>query len=120
MQRFFYIMGGCAKYELNDRVIECKKGDIIYLPPDVTYVCYWDQSREDNAALLIQFELHVKGEKVSLPDELFIVHHDEDGSCLRQFQLFIQTYNEGRFGYMIKCQSILLNLIYSFVTERIN
>lgn len=119
MQRFFYIRGGCARFELNDKVIVCKKGDILYLPSDITYVCYWDQNSEDNSAILIQFELYVNDEKTPFSDEMFIILNDEDGSYLQQFLLFVKTYSEGRFGYKIRCQSILLNLLYSFITEHV-
>ena len=118
-QRFFYIQGGSAKFELNDKTIFCNKGDILYLPADITYVCYWDEGNVENAAILIQFELYVSDVKTSLSDDMFIILNDEQGTYLKQFLLFANTYNDGRFGYKIQCQSIILNILYSFITELI-
>ena len=119
MQRFFYIQGGSAKFELNDKTIFCNKGDILYLPADITYVCYWEEGNVENAAILIQFELYVSDVKTALSDDMFIILNDEHGTYLKQFLLFANTYNDGRFGYKIQCQSIILNILYSFITELI-
>ena len=119
MQRFLYIRGGSVRFELNDKVLVCKRGDILYLPPDITYVCYWDPDNEENASVYIQFDLYVNDEKIALSDDMFVILNDEDGRYMQQFLLFAKTYNEGRFGYNIRCQSIVLDLVYSFITEHV-
>lgn len=116
VQRFFYIIGGTTKFELNNKTISCQKGDIIYLPPDSTYVSYWDKS-DENAAILIQFDLTSMGSPVLLSDDILIIHHDEHQTYLPQFILLANTFNQGRLGYNILCQSIFLNILYSLITE---
>jgi len=117
MQRFFYIQGGRAKFELNNKTITCAKGDILYLPPDITYVCSWEAGNHNNAAILIQFDLYVDGEKTSLAEDMFIIHSDLSGKYLNLFLIFAKTYTEGKFGYRIKCQSTVLDILYSLITE---
>lgn len=116
-QRFFYIQGGNAKFELNNKTITCTKGDILYLPPDITYVCTWEAENPNNAAILIQFDLYADGVKFSLAADMFIIHRDISGTYEPLFLLFATTYQEGRFGYRLKCQSALLDILYSLVNE---
>ncbi|MBQ9112731.1 MAG: helix-turn-helix transcriptional regulator [Clostridia bacterium] len=116
MQRFFYIMGGSTKFELNNRTIICNKGDILYLPPDITYVSYWEKN-DENAAILLQFDLFSRGKKTALSDDMFIILHDDHESYLKQFLLLANTFNQGRLGYKIQCQSIFLGILHSFITE---
>ena len=117
MQRLFYIQGGSAKFELNNKIITCAKGDILYLPPDITYICSWEAGNHNNAAILIQFDLYVDGEKTSLAEDMFIIHSDLSGKYLNLFLIFAETYTEGKFGYKIKCQSTVLDILYSLITE---
>ena len=93
------------------------KGDILYLPPDITYVCSWEVGNPRNAAILIQFDLYVDGEKTSLAEDMFIIHSDLSGKYLNLFLIFAETYTEGKFGYKIKCQSTVLDILYSIITE---
>lgn len=119
MQRFFYIQGGNVKYERNAKTIHCKKGDILYLPPDVTYVCAWEDENPDNAATLIQFDLYVDGKEQALAEDMFIIHSDSDGKYLPLFSAFAKFYYGGKFGYRLKCQAIFLDILYAFITESV-
>lgn len=116
-QRFYYIMGGKVKFVLNNKnVIECGKGDILYLPPDATYTSYWEES-EENSAIHIVFDLLVNGKSALLSDEMFIISNDRHEDHLKRFLLLANTYTKGFFGYKIKCQAILLDIIYSFLPD---
>ena len=43
LERFFYMREGKQKFTLkNGETIIAQKGDIIYLPPDITYVSEWE------------------------------------------------------------------------------
>lgn len=117
MQRFFYILGGEAKYELTDKTILCKQGDILYLPPDATYVCTWEAESRSNSAVLVQFDLICDGEKLLLADEMFRICRDRQGKYRELFLQLVTCYTEGRFGYKLKCQAIALELLHSILTE---
>ena len=115
MQRLYYIKGGNTKFVLtNGRTVFCSKGDIIYFPPDVTYVSYWSENPE-NSTILIKFNLMVNREEVCLSDDLFVVVHDKHEIYLKQFSLLANIYQRGQLGYKIKCQSVLLDILYSFI-----
>ena len=117
MQRLFYIEGGVTRFVLEDgKEILCTKGDIVYLPPDVTYVSAWED-REDNAAILVQFDLHANGSPVFLSEELFIVGQDKDGTLLDRFSKLSTCFRTGGVGYKIRCQSILLDILYRLISE---
>ncbi len=119
MQRFFYIKGGSTKFVLNDEeTIICNTGDILYLPPDSTYVSYWEQN-PDNAAILIKFNLRSERSNLLLSDKMFVVDSDNDEMYLKEFTKLYNCYSEGHLGYKIKCQSIFLNIIYSLISKLI-
>ena len=117
MQRLFCILGGKAKYELTNKTILCEKGDILYLPPDVTYVCTWETEDEDAGAVLVQFDLFASGEKVKLASEMLLLCHDRDGSYREQLLRMHEIYTEGRFGYRLQCQAMALSLLHQLLTE---
>ena len=117
MQRLFCILGGRAKYELTNKTILCEKGDILYLPPDVTYVCTWETEAADAGAILVQFDLFANGDKVILADELLLLCHDRDGTYRDQLLRLHKIYAEGRFGYRLQCQAMALFLLHRLLTE---
>ena len=117
MQRLFCILGGRAKYELTNKTILCEKGDILYLPPDATYVCTWEAESRSNSAVLVQFDLICDGEKLLLADEMFRICRDRQGKYRELFLQLVTCYTEGRFGYKLKCQAIALELLHSILTE---
>ena len=117
MQRLFYIHGGSAKFELNDKTIIATAGDILYFPPDITYVCTWEEGNPSNAAILLQFDLYANEERILLGEDIFIIQNDVDGACPKLFLLLLKNYEDGKLGYKIKCQSIALELLYSLITN---
>ena len=118
MQRLFCILGGKAKYELINKTILCEKGDILYLPPDVTYVCTWETEAADAGAILVQFDLLANGEKVTLANELLLLCHDREGTYREQLLRLHEIYREGRYGYRLQCQAMALSLLHQLLTER--
>ena len=96
----------------------CEKGDIVYLPPNVTYVCHWDDS-DENEAILVKFDLYLKDESALLSDEMLTVTKDTDGSYLKRLTELTELFHDGRLGYMLRCQSILLDVIYTLIPELI-
>ena len=69
LERFFYMREGIQKFTLqNGETVIAKKGDIVYLPPDITYVSEWEIN-PNNKALSILFSL---GE-ASLPIWIWVI-----------------------------------------------
>ena len=119
MQRFFYICGGMCNFVLNNNtIISASKGDILYLPSDITYECIWEDS-DDSSAISIGFDLVCSGEKISLSDDMFIIANDKYGIYFKLFNNMAKTYTDGKIGYKIKCRSVLLEILYLLIPELI-
>lgn len=119
VQRLFYIVGGMTKFVLDDgEEIVCTKGDVVYLPPDVTYVSVWEDC-EENAAILVQFDLLSNNTAVFLSNSLSIIGHDSRGTLFTLFSNLAEHFRTGSIGYKIKCQSLLLEILYSLITEHL-
>ena len=111
-QRLFYIREGETEFVLNDgKVISCKKGDIVYLPPDITYESHWKEASESDA-ILIRFDLMSEGVPTILFDEIFVIAHDSYGEYLSLFLQLHTAFERGLVGYKLKCQSIFLDLLH--------
>ena len=111
-QRLFYIREGETEFVLNDGgVVSCKKGDIVYLPPDITYESHWSEA-EESAAILIRFDLISEGVPVVLFDEIFVIAHDPYGEYLSLFLQLHTAFERGLVGYKLKCQSVFLDLLH--------
>ena len=118
-QRLFYIRGGECKFVLNNKkTILAKKGDILYLPPDATYTSYWNES-EDSAAYTVIFDLYSNGNALNLSKKMIIVANDKFGIYLKLFEDMLSVFNEGHIGYKIKCQSVLLDILFMLIHELI-
>lgn len=115
MQRIYYIKDGKTEFILNDnQIIYCTKGDILYFPPDVTYTSLWEEN-PNNSTILIKFNLTVRGKETLLSNNLFVIAHDQHEIFLKQFSTLANIYQKGQLGYKIKCQSILLDILYSLI-----
>ena len=114
LERFFYRREGIQKFTLqNGETVIAKKGDIVYLPPDITYVSEWEIN-PNNKALSILFSL---GEAKPLSDNLFIIIHDKYEIYLNLFLNFISHYEKGKLGYKIKCQALFWEIFHNILTD---
>ena len=114
LERFFYMCEGIQKFTLkNKKEVIARKGDIIYLPPDVTYISEWEDN-PDNKAISILFSLN---DNKNLADSLFIIAHDKYGFYLNLFINFINYYEKGGLGYKLKCQSLFWEILYNIITD---
>ncbi len=116
MQRLYYVVNGKVKFVRNGKTVRCEKGDILYLPSDVTYTSVWEEN-EENSAILIQFDFERDGKRVELNNDLFIVARDEDQELLRQFNSLATVYFEGKYGYKLKCQTVLTQILSQFIPK---
>ena len=114
LERFFYMREGKQKFTLkNGETIIAQKGDIIYLPPDITYVSEWE-TNPDNKAIAILFSL---SDGQILSDNLFIIVHDKYEIYLNLFLNFISHYEKGQLGYKIKCQALFWEIFHNILID---
>lgn len=117
MERLFYVKDGCMKLELNDsEILYVKKGDILYLPPDVTYVSEWENA-ENGKTISIHFSIICDGEYYTISDKSFIIAKDKYGIYLNLFSNFIDIYEKGQLGYKVKCQSIFWDIFHMLLKD---
>lgn len=113
-ERLFYVESGNTVFIPDNKGSEpiyASKGDIVYLPPDATYQSEW----EDLSLLktkTLHFLLKCGGEPFQLSDKMFIIIKDKHELYSKLFQSYVNYFYSGRPGYKIKCQSILLDILY--------
>ncbi len=114
MERFFYMREGVQKFTLESgEEIIAKKGDIVYLPPDVTYTSEWENVCEGKAMTL----LFSMSDNSVISGNMFIVTHDKYGIYANLFLNLISNYEKGELGYKIKCRSIFWEIYHSILTD---
>ncbi len=117
MQRFFYITGGKIEFVLNNKeTITAKKGDVVYLPSDITYTARWEDT-ECASAISIQFELAEEGRNIILFDKMFIIATDKYEVLLKLFNQLVYTFDKSEFGYKIKCQTVFFEILHYVILE---
>lgn len=114
LERFFYMREGIQKFTLeNGEEVIAKKGDIVYLPPDVTYISEWEAEPAGKAISV----LFSTGENSVISDKLFTIVHDEYKIYLNLFLSLAEHYEKGRLGYKIKCQSIFWEIYHNILMD---
>ncbi len=116
-QRFFYMICGVVHFVLNETdTITCTAGDLLYLPPDVTYTCNWEDN-PDNSFILTMFNLQSENVNIILSENMFVVEHDKHETYLKEFTMLANYYINGGLGYKLKCQSIFFDIIFSLIPK---
>lgn len=111
-QRLYYIVDGETTFVLNNKRIVAKKGDIVYLPPDIQYVSTWENP-EQGAGTAVHFNLLCNNIEINISNDLFIIFSDKDGYYLPFFKNLAETYNKNNICKDLKCRSILLEILYN-------
>ena len=110
--RFFYIIDG--QYTItppNSEDIVAKKGDILYLPPDCTYVSSW----HDNVRNYYNINFKITDfddNQIAFSDEICIIKNDEHGIFLPLFKEIHDLWTARAPCYILKCKAKFYNLLY--------
>ena len=111
-ERFFYMWEGEQTFILNNGTeLTAKKGDIVYLPPDVTYISKW---KNQGKAISIFFSMV---EESAIGDNIFIVSNDKYGIYLKLFLNLADVFEKSQLGYKIKGQSIFWEIYYGILSD---
>ena len=111
-QRLYYIINGETTFALNNKIVVAKKGDIVYIPPDITYVSTWKEP-DESAGAVVHFNLLCNNIEATMSNDLFIIFSDKAGYYLPLFNLLVETYTQNNACKNLKCQSILLDILYT-------
>lgn len=113
-ERFFYIQEGIQTFILDDGTeLVTKKGDIIYLPPDVTYISKWEENPKGKA-VSVMFSM-VGGWVIS--DRMFVISNDKYGIYLNLFLSLADIFEKGRLGYKAKGQALFWEIYHDILTD---
>lgn len=113
-ERFFYIREGIQTFILEDGTeLITKKGDIIYLPPDVTYVSKWEENPKGKA-ISIMFSML---DDTVISDRMFVILNDKYGIYLNLFLNLAEIFEKGRLGYKSKGQSLFWEIYHGILTD---
>ena len=110
-QRLYYIVDGKTTFALNNKEVVAKKGDIVYIAPDTTYVSTWEKP-DESASICVNFNLLCNNAEVNISEDLFIIFSDKNEHCLPLFKLLAETYRKNNVCKNLKLQSILLDILY--------
>ncbi len=114
-QRFMYFTGGTTSFVLSDAtVITACAGDLLYLPPDVTYTSYWEDD-PNNGFIAVFFNISHKDKNYLLHNTMALIKHEDYNPYHNAFHNLAHYFQHGRLGYRLKCHSILLDIIFSLV-----
>lgn len=113
-ERFFYIREGIQTFILEDGTeLVTKKGDIIYLPPDVTYISKWETNPKGKA-ISIMF-LMTDGSVIA--DKMFVILNDKYSIYEKLFLNLADIFEKGQLGYKLKGQAIFWEIYHGILTD---
>lgn len=116
-ERFFYIREGTQTFTLEDgSELVTKKGDIVYLPPDVAYVSRWVTCPEGKA-ISIMFSME---DNTTISDRMFVIAYDKYETYLKLFLEIAEIFEQGKLGYKIKGQSLFWQIYHTILTEALS
>lgn len=113
-ERFFYIQEGVQTFTLEDGTkLVTKKGDILYLPPDATYISKWEENPKGKA-ISIMFSM---ADGCVISDSMFVISNDKYGIYINLFLSLADVFEKGKLGYKIKGQSIFWEIYNGLLTD---
>ncbi|MBR5527640.1 MAG: helix-turn-helix transcriptional regulator, partial [Clostridia bacterium] len=111
-ERFFYIVKGKIIFDDDHGRKEFSKGQIVYLPYNVTYRSRWDAS-ENGKYLSVNFVLRDSfGEIVSLADEICLLVTDRKNELLNLFSEIHRKWTAGSYGYKLESRALFYEILY--------
>lgn len=113
INRLFYIVAGTFYLKNKDgSEIVASKGDILYLPCDVEYVSYWDES-EEGYYISLNFLLYDrKGDLMLLSQKVEYVTKDIKGELYTLFKTALEEYVKNQSFAYLRLRSLFYEVIY--------
>ena len=117
--RLFYIMGGeFSITPTGANKIVARKGDILYLPTDVSYIAKW--KGDDRAYCAINFVLNdTNGEQILFSREICHLKQDKNEMYLQRFEEIADIWEKGAIGYKMRARSRFLSMLYYMMQDNI-
>jgi len=113
-ERFFYIREGIQTFTLEDGTeLVTKKGDIIYLPPDVTYISKWEENPKGKA-ISIMFLME---DSSTISDKMYVISNDKYGIYEKLFLNLADIFKNGQLGYKLKAQAVFWEIYHGILTD---
>lgn len=113
--RFFYIVNGIISFQYGDKkTASFKKGDIAFLPSDITYISEW-VGPEEGDYISVNFTLD--NTSIIFPDTICAVSKDTSGIYYEMFRAMYNTWHAGALGYKFAMLSDLYRLLNLFFLD---
>ncbi len=108
--RFFYVSEGTIIFEKNtEKEIRVTKGEVVFLPYDVTYKSEWDVEQKGKY-ISVNFAFDIQ--YISLPEEICIVARDKHYVILEMFEELFEIWSKGELGYEIEILSGIYKIVH--------
>lgn len=119
MDRLFYITKGIFHIsEMGHTEINAGEGTLIYLPADVEYTAYWEQSE---IASYIAFNYNMfasDGTPLHLSDNIIVAATDHNGEIYRLLKECVNAYIQSEKYVNLALQSNFFKLLYTILKRQ--
>ena len=120
--RFFYISNGTIHFELEDGdTLTATTGDIVYLPNNCCYSCYWDTAPQSDHFSVTFVLFNAQNEVCSIGDRIQVIFSDKHKKYHSLLTRMNSVWLKGEIGYIFKCNMLfwdLLNNLFVDITTK--
>ena len=116
--RLFYVRNGKTTFYTKNKKVVATAGDIVYIPYDTEYESYWEHADNIDYISVLFKQMDSNGEIFNIFDDLCVLVKDNNHLHLESFEKIADIYNKGKKGYKLKCQSLLIELLYAIMMEQ--
>ncbi len=116
--RLFYVRGGKTTFYTKTKKVVATAGDIVYIPFDTEYESYWENADNIDYISILFKQMDLSGNNYNIFEDLCILVKDNHHLHLENFEKIASIYAKGKKGYKLKCQSLLIELLYAIMLEQ--
>ncbi len=116
--RFFYVTKGCFHIRNKSGIeLTVRPGMILYLPTDVEYESYWDETAEGGFVSFNFMLFDSDGQPLKLSDEVELVADDKSGELYHLFRRALEEYLRYEKFVEMMLQSYFYRIVHAIVRQ---
>lgn len=116
--RFFYISEGTIHFKLEDgEELTASTGDIVYLPNNCCYSCYWDSKPEGKHFSVTFVLFNAKNDVCTVGDKIQIIFTDRHRKYYSLLKEMTAVWLKGEIGYAFKCNMLFWDFLHNLFVD---